>query len=163
MTQALFNLTYIQALCSIVSRMSLSEQRAWSTITNHTSDHVRIHTCSYLRQTMSTLFRTNSKSITIYLRMIALAFIQARFHANTDYAEVHRSFSLFTRKTTITMEIHWISLVTNMVIASYSNIDQSTMSSFHSIDSSHTTTFICTDGLLVGKNLDDFPILNVRL
>ena len=45
--QALYNLTYIQALFTIVSDMSKTEQKQWSSVMiNNKSENVYFHSCS---------------------------------------------------------------------------------------------------------------------
>ena len=45
--QALFNLTYIQALFTIISEMNKNEQEIWSTIPMNTSENVSFHLDSF--------------------------------------------------------------------------------------------------------------------
>jgi hypothetical protein len=66
--QALFNLTYIQALFTIVSEMNQTEQEIWSTTRTNQSEHTSF----------------GFKNMAKYLRIISFKLFQANFNSDTD-------------------------------------------------------------------------------
>jgi hypothetical protein len=68
--QALFNLTYIQSLFTVISEMNKTEQEIWSTIPTNKSENVG--------------FDFYLKNMANYVRIISFKLFQANFYSDTD-------------------------------------------------------------------------------
>ncbi|CAF4154779.1 unnamed protein product [Rotaria sp. Silwood2] len=85
--QAIFNLSYIQALFTIVSEMNKTEQEIWSNIHTNKSENVSFNYLFFL-------FKINKmkyfllKNMIKYLRIISFKLLQVNFNSDTDNSKV---------------------------------------------------------------------------